>query len=71
MTPEQCWHLAREWYADKPSPDWRRKTLEETEAVLAEVGLTEPFWSLRASEPVWKANVHGASRLSMRWSIAT
>ena len=48
MTPEQCWQLAHAWYADKASPDWRRRTLEETEAVLADLGLTGPFWSLRA-----------------------
>jgi hypothetical protein len=48
MSPAQCWHLAQAWYGDKLSPDWRRTTLEETEAVLTAVGLTEPFWSLRA-----------------------
>lgn len=48
MSVEQCWQLAREWYADKLSPDWRRKTLEEAEAMLAGIGLTDPFWSLRS-----------------------
>ena len=48
MTPEQCWQLAQAWYGDKLSPDWRRKTLDEAEATLAAIGLTEPFWSLRA-----------------------
>ena len=48
MFPEQCWQLAQEWYGDKLSSDWRRKTLEESEAMLASIGLTEPFWSLRA-----------------------
>jgi hypothetical protein len=47
MSPEQCWQLARAWYADKLAPDWRRKTLEEAEAALASLGLTDPFWSLR------------------------
>ncbi len=27
--------------------DWRRATLDEAEAILARVGLTGPFWSLR------------------------
>ena len=31
----------------KLARDWRRHTLEETEALLAEVGLTGPFWNLR------------------------
>lgn len=39
--------VAREWYADKLSPTWRRKTLDEAEAVLRQIGLTGPFWDLR------------------------
>jgi hypothetical protein len=49
MAPEQCWQLARAWYADKLSPDWRRMNLEEAEAALAAVELTGPFWSLRTA----------------------
>ena len=49
MVPEQCWQLARAWYADRLRPDWRRKTLEEAEAAFAAVGLTGPFWSLRTA----------------------
>ena len=48
MTPEQCWRLAQAWYADKLSPDWRRKSLDEAEATLAAIGLTDPFWNLRS-----------------------
>jgi hypothetical protein len=48
MSPERCWQLAQAWYSGKLSPDWRRKTLEESEAMLASIGLTEPFWNLRA-----------------------
>ena len=48
MTPEQCWRLAQAWYGDKLSPDWRRKSLEEAEALLAEIGLSGPVWSLRS-----------------------
>ncbi len=47
ISPQQCWQLAQAWYADKVSPDWRRKTLEDAEAMLADIGLTDPFWSLR------------------------
>lgn len=47
MTLEQCRQLAHGWYQDKVKPDWRRHTLEETEALLAEVGLTDAFWNLR------------------------
>jgi len=47
LTPEQAWSLARGWYARKLAPDWRRHTLEETEALLAGVGLVGAFWSVR------------------------
>ena len=47
LTLEQCWRLARGWYKDKVKPDWRRHTLEETEALMTECGLTGPFWNLR------------------------
>lgn len=48
MTPEQGWRVAHAWYAGKLRPDWRRKTLEEAEALFADTGLTGPFWSLMA-----------------------
>lgn len=47
ITPEQAWQLAKGWYGNKLSPDWRRHTLEETEALLETIGLTGPFWNLR------------------------
>jgi hypothetical protein len=47
MTPEQQWRLADAWYRDRLSPDWRRFTLEEAEAVFEDIGLTGSFWRLR------------------------
>lgn len=47
LTPEQGWRLASGWYKDKLKPEWKRHTLEETEALLAEVGLAGAFWNLR------------------------
>jgi hypothetical protein len=47
LTPDQAWRLARGWYSRKLDADWRRHTLEETEALLAEVGLRGDFWALR------------------------
>jgi hypothetical protein len=43
---EQLWRLARAWYADKLSPDWRRATPDEAERAFAEIGLTGEFWLL-------------------------
>jgi hypothetical protein len=48
LTLEQVWGLAQAYYGpDRREPAWRRKTLDETEAVFAELGLTSAFWSLR------------------------
>lgn len=46
LTLEQQWDLARIWYGDRLSPDWRRRTPEEAEAVFASFGLTGEFWRL-------------------------
>ena len=47
VTPQQTWQLAHGWYQHKVSPEWRRHTVEETEALLSSIGLTGPFWNLR------------------------
>ena len=47
LTIQQAWDRARAWYRNKMDPNWRRATLEETEAILSRIGLTGPFWSLR------------------------
>ena len=47
ITPEQAWRLAYGWYKDKVNPQWRRHTVDEAEALLSSVGLTDGFWNLR------------------------
>jgi len=47
LTPGQGWRLARAWYAGKLTPDWRRKTVDEAEALFSDLGLADPFWRLR------------------------
>jgi hypothetical protein len=45
---EQGWALARAWYGeDRRDPAWRRRTVEETEAVFAQLNFTSEFWRLR------------------------
>lgn len=47
LSLEQGWNLAKEWYGpDRRDPGWRRKTVDEVEALFAQLGLTSPFWSL-------------------------
>lgn len=48
FSAEQMWRLAHAWYADRLSPDWRRRTPEEAESLFTEIGLTGDFWRLRA-----------------------
>jgi hypothetical protein len=38
--------LARRWYGDRLAPDWRPRTLAESQAILDSVGLTGDFWCL-------------------------
>jgi hypothetical protein len=45
--PEQLWRLADAWYADRLSPDWRRKSPNEVESLFAEIGLRGDFWRLQ------------------------
>jgi hypothetical protein len=46
FTLAQAWELGRAWYAEKLSPDWRRATPREAEAMFASIGLTGDFWRL-------------------------
>jgi Alkylmercury lyase len=40
------WRLAKAWYGDPRAPDWRPRMRDESQAVLASVGLTGDFWEL-------------------------
>ncbi len=42
----QCWTLAQHWFADRLSPTWRRRTIDEAHEIFAASGLTRPFWRL-------------------------
>jgi hypothetical protein len=48
LSPRQTWKLAQAWYSpDRRDPAWRRRTVNETEELLASLDLTGPFWNLR------------------------
>src|SRR6266545_6839038 len=51
LTLEQQWELARIWYADRMSPDWRRRTAEEAEAALTRP--STPRCALRCTGSSW------------------
>jgi hypothetical protein len=42
----QVWRLAKGWYGDPRAADWRPRTRDESQAVLASAGLTGEFWEL-------------------------
>lgn len=47
LSLEQGWGLAKAWYSDdRRESGWRRKTLDEAEAIFADLGLTSSFWDL-------------------------
>jgi hypothetical protein len=46
LTLQQGWKLAKEWYGDRLSSNWRPKTVSEAEAVFARIGLLGDFWRL-------------------------
>jgi hypothetical protein len=48
MTLAQLHDLATRWYGDRLDPAWRPRPIERSQAILAEVGLTGPFWDLSA-----------------------
>lgn len=45
---DTCNSLARAWYGpDRREPEWKRRTVDETQALLSELGLTSDFWRLK------------------------
>lgn len=42
----QVWQLAKAWYADPRSSNWRPRSRDESQRVLASIGLTGDFWEL-------------------------
>jgi hypothetical protein len=42
----KVWELAAAWYVDPRDPSWRPRTRDESQCVLASVGLTGDFWEL-------------------------
>jgi hypothetical protein len=46
LTLAQGWELAKEWYADRLSANWRPKTVDEARAAFARIGLQGEFWRL-------------------------
>ncbi len=46
MGIDQLQALAAAWYGDRLDPEWRPRTRDESQRLLADVGLTAAFWEL-------------------------
>jgi len=46
MTTAQLHNLAQRWYGDRLDPEWRPRTVQQSQAILGSVGLTGAFWRL-------------------------
>jgi hypothetical protein len=46
LSVEQSWNLAKAWYGDRLSPDFRGRSVAEAEAIFHKKGLTSAFWRL-------------------------
>jgi hypothetical protein len=47
LAPAKLNELARRWWSTRLAPDWRPRSLEESQAILDDLGLTGEFWRLR------------------------
>ena len=44
---DKCCRLAQAWYCpNRREPQWRRRTVDEAEALFAELGFISEFWRL-------------------------
>ncbi len=46
MSLPEGWALARAWFTDRRIVGWRRRTIDETQALLQSLGFTDSFWHL-------------------------
>ena len=44
VSVEQLWRLSVVWYGTRLHPEPPRRTPDDTRAIFAGVGLTDPFW---------------------------
>ncbi len=47
LTLDEVAALARAWYGNHLSPDWRKPTADEAQAIFRRVGLTSAHWHVR------------------------
>jgi hypothetical protein len=48
LSLDQTWDLARRWYRNRLSADFRGRSAAEAEAIFIAAGLEGPFWRFSA-----------------------
>ena len=46
MAVAQLWRLAAAWYGDRLDPDWRPRSVAQSQRILDAAGLQGAFWRL-------------------------
>lgn len=52
MPMPQLARLAARWYGRHADADWRKWSRAEAQAIFAQMGLTDEFWHLAASDAI-------------------
>jgi hypothetical protein len=49
LTLADTWRLAKAWYPDRRRPEWKPRTIEESQRILDELDLNpgREFWALK------------------------
>ena len=46
MPTAHLWHLSQHWYDGRLSQDWKPRSLDASQELLADAGFAGQFWSL-------------------------
>ena len=46
MPSASLWQLSQHWYSGRLAPEWKPRSRESSQELLAEAGFVGPFWSL-------------------------
>jgi hypothetical protein len=47
LTLEKVWELSKLWYANRMSPDYRGRSVQDAEAIFGQLGLNADFWKFK------------------------
>jgi hypothetical protein len=46
MPAASLWALSRSWYEGRLSPDWKSRSVDQSQQLLTEAGFIGSFWTL-------------------------